>query len=112
MNEEEKEAARRRVHGPLRLLLAVKRYECEVMKLSLDMGEGVITAEEGYNRLVDARHAFRDEEDKAYGAVLHTLHGMDNPNPTTTTYEFENWVSRVSTCRQHRIRKEREAASG
>ncbi len=91
MTEDEKNAARRRVTPTLRLLLAVKEAELEVMRLNLQIGaKPDYDVEDTVNRLIALEDKFRGEFSVLVQYALSAVH-HDAKGPSTQR-AFEAWL--------------------
>ncbi|RYD67159.1 MAG: hypothetical protein EOP83_03380 [Verrucomicrobiaceae bacterium] len=106
----EKAAARLRVGPALVMLLAIKKMEAEVMKLTLETTKGGFDSEDVIARLVDIERVFGDDFSTARThfermCFLETKGGVPQ-----TSYAFQEWRTDLERKRARKRQQARMAA--
>jgi hypothetical protein len=106
MNEDEKEAARRRAAHILNAVLHVTEAKRDLMQVALDIAKGDHDAEEVYNKLLDIEQRLTFKLAYDTDLLICLLHDQQRGN--RSEYEYSRWIDAMKSRRNKRIREQRK----
>lgn len=96
MTDEQKEQMKLRASAVLSLLVVVKQFTLDILKLTLKVTPGECTPEEAYQMWEDARRKYDDDIDKALGFYLRMLTSWDDGFRGATEHDTNKKLARWS----------------